>query len=373
MTTVFVCHRSADFRNGVDAITHILKRGLGSANVLVDRSSFVPGSAWLPQLRAQVAQADAVVLVVGSAWTERRPPTQDYVIEELRIARTLRKPIIPIVIAGTRASLKELVPKEVEWLLQLHFVEFDQTIPVDQFHTLLQSALPAFTETSPQRANQLVQLALRRLADGLVAPVRTAAASLHPMPTTVWSGVMQVLFASILFATLVSISIEDKLPGLTSVARGVIAATLSVALLIAILRAFSFLCGAPLAIASLIGFCSYFVASLLVLATVWWTVLAIVIPGPVLVEMFKVADGGAPLLEPVAGWTPENYPIRFVAGVLANWASMIHLAFVLWGFARAASMVLAWRHWTILLLITAPVIALALGLFYVVYALVTEL
>lgn len=356
MPTVFVSHRLQDYEAGVADVIRVLSAHFGPHNVLVDRYSFLPGSSWLSQLRAQVVSADIVVCIVGPAWASSRDSSQgtDYVIEELTIARQLRKQVIPIVLGKDRTRLSSLIPPKLKWLLSLQFLTASPETGDEALLQRLRECLPTASEATAS-SSQLWTLALTRLSQSMVSPVRSAAAAFHPSRRTVATGAIQLCFATVVFGVAATLTV-DRLD-IVSLVRGSFFSFAAVAATASWLGVFSWLARVQVSPIGFFGFAAYLIAALMAAASFWTAAFVSALPEGVLTEMMKRISA-EDLAESMRGWDPGIHGIRFALVTSFNWLCGAHLLFILWGYSRAASMVLGWRSWIVLALISIPATAL---------------
>ena len=126
MALIFISYRRRDYEGGVDAFEKLLRSRYGSTSVLLDQDAFAAGSNWQAEMKAAVVQSSVILCVIGDSWDDANTSLEgtDYLHEELTIARSLGKPIIPVIIgngAGGRALSK--LPKGIAWLSKLHAVD----------------------------------------------------------------------------------------------------------------------------------------------------------------------------------------------------------------------------------------------------------
>ncbi len=126
MASIFISYRRKDYDHGVSALEKHLRTYFGSKSVLLDQEGFLAGTDWQAEMKSAVIQSSVILCAIGDSWgsTNISKEDTDYLHEELAIARSLGKPIIPVVI-GNGAGKQALtsLPKDIAWISKLHVVD----------------------------------------------------------------------------------------------------------------------------------------------------------------------------------------------------------------------------------------------------------
>lgn len=112
----------------------MLQTRFGEGSVRLDKSDFLGGNNWEPQNRLEIAQADIVVCAIGPNFSHSSAHPDmalkvDYVTKELSLARSLGKPIIPVIVGPSddTESLLDHLPSALAWLAPIHIVDCRHT------------------------------------------------------------------------------------------------------------------------------------------------------------------------------------------------------------------------------------------------------
>ncbi len=106
--TVFVSYARSDIRYATP-LYDWLAESLGTRRVLMD-SAFVPGDDWQAAALSAIAQAAAVLVVVGPGWETSGPG--DAVVREVTIALESGRRVIPVLVGGAELPATVLLERQ---------------------------------------------------------------------------------------------------------------------------------------------------------------------------------------------------------------------------------------------------------------------
>lgn len=122
---IFISYRRADSEGMAKNIQAKLKAEYPSSKVFLDKSSLVGGEAFTKQIRDEIDNADVFVILISPYWNSKQgkvriQKTADILRREL--LRAVRKdvPIVPVLINGAKMPAKQSLPRELQFLTQLH-------------------------------------------------------------------------------------------------------------------------------------------------------------------------------------------------------------------------------------------------------------
>lgn len=118
---VFVCYQRADSRDLAARLRDALASRLDQ--VFFDVESIPGGATYREVIHEHLARADVVLVLIGERWDAARLHDEaDDVREELVLARTHGKRVIPVLLGRTAPPPAEQVPAELRWLLDVNAV-----------------------------------------------------------------------------------------------------------------------------------------------------------------------------------------------------------------------------------------------------------
>lgn len=114
---VFVCYRREDAAPWAGRLHDALSARFGAANIFQDVEAVRPGESFVEAIDAAVAQADAVLVVIGPRWAAhaegsagRLAESDDYVRRELEVGLSSGKRMLPVLVGGTTMPTVGQVP-----------------------------------------------------------------------------------------------------------------------------------------------------------------------------------------------------------------------------------------------------------------------
>jgi hypothetical protein len=355
MSSIFISYRSSD-RELVADLFESLSTAFGADQICMDRSTFIPGADWLQQIRAQVASADCLVIAIGPGWLSQEPAdlnptTVDYVVEELSLARHLRKPIVPVLLEVSAKQVSLNLPVKINWINKLHFVQWQRDtkrqstliLSISNIAGVQQASVTTNKSHTSAKIRSTIRSAMTRSFGSLISPVGYAATSLRPNTQNLAVSIAQAAFAvALLVVTAILLS-------------GDISAysTAKILLSMTILAAFAFvghvtsqhLTKSPVSGLSSSSFALHFAATLNTLIALWSLVLWLGTPDSVHQTLTSLTDSELPLEQNLYSKfsTLTRESIIFLA--LLNGAFSIHTIYLVYGNARAVAISLGSRQW----------------------------
>ncbi len=120
---IFISYRRADSRDECSTFKKYLERHYGS--VFLDTDTIPPGANFPEEIRQSIRSSDVVLVVIGPAWDGGGcvHDEGDFVRQEIEYALDQRKPILPVLIKGTRMPNATELPPTLERLAWLNAVE----------------------------------------------------------------------------------------------------------------------------------------------------------------------------------------------------------------------------------------------------------
>lgn len=121
---IFVSYRRADLGGHagilVGRLTDRLTSHFGAANVFLDITAIPAGRDFDEFIGEQVAQADAVLAIIGPDWLielqRRSPHHEDFVFLEIKAALERRIPVIPVLMGDALMPTAEAIPEAINRL-----------------------------------------------------------------------------------------------------------------------------------------------------------------------------------------------------------------------------------------------------------------
>lgn len=361
MSAIFISYRSADealVARLFDALTAVF----GTGRIIMDRATFIPGVDWLQQIRANVASADCVVLAIGPAWLLSRMPAGsamelDYLEEELTLARTLGKPIIPVLLQVPAKTIIPVLPDTLRWLDQLQFLGWE---PSGMRNAALidavvgtggvrRSAWPGAQGQRPNTTGSLIRQATSRLIGSLLRPVGYAAASLRSDTNNLATSATQAIIA-VLLLSMIAIIITGSLSAYSF--SKIVGSIVAFALITALVHVLSQLAlRVPRSALSSSAFALQFAALMHIVVGLWIFTFWLGTPDSVHTTFAAIAESGIPLEQKVSSWMNRLTP-AFLAFVYMHGAVMgLLIVYLIYGNLRGMALSLgARRTWPFVLL-----------------------
>jgi TIR domain len=353
MSAIFISYRSTDL-NLVKSLVEPLAAAFGRDQVVLDRITFISGEDWLQQIRANVAAAECLIVVMGPSWISpvselRDSAMPDYVIEELTLARTLGKVILPILVQVSAKDVSAILPKEIDWLKKIHFLNWQLGGEQDSNLIASVASLAGIRAKSNLRSNRthtndfaiLLRSAITRSLIGLVKPVGAAAASLRPNSTNLAVSSTQAIISVILLAAAGLLFSGD----VTIYAIGKILVTVLTfaAIAFACHIVAQYVANAPRSGLSSSSFALHLAAVLFTSFSLWALLFWLVTPDRVHQHLISAANlpSGQQFVAMLEALTPSTQTFLMIVGNLF----FLHTVYILFGNARGLAISLGSRRW----------------------------
>jgi TIR domain len=380
MSSIFVSYRSLDYDNGVAALYDRLVALYGPTNVTLDRESFLPGATWLPQILSHVAMSEIVLCVIGPSWISSKERATsgdavDYVAEELALAKKLGKPILPISINVEISEVLKIIPSELSWLSNLHFFKFDvlaNDIGADIGASInkLSGIMPVGhsdrSATISARMKLATLYALRSIVGCVLNPTRYAAAALQSTHSSLWQSVLLGL-VSLLPLSLSGALVLGQL-GIFAMAKMLVLIIITASLFFVNFFLLSKQTNSHPSILSLTSFSIHSAAVLNIVIGIWALLLWIFLPDTVQNKFISITNADGFTLYKIEALISDLTTWSKAVLAIFQWGLFIHFAYVIFGLARAGTIVLQWTRWKLLFSLL-PIVITFLGLiFYLLFS-----
>src|SRR5271165_6281954 len=102
-----------------------MRREFGEKSVFMDTSSLQAGFVWSDEIKAALSRADSVIVVIGPEWLRsgtsewgmrRIDKADDWVRQELAMAFSENKRIIPVLVRDARMPPTDVLPETLKAL-----------------------------------------------------------------------------------------------------------------------------------------------------------------------------------------------------------------------------------------------------------------
>jgi hypothetical protein len=128
---IFISYRRSDHPDFVERIRDWFSWRYGRENVFIDFDSIRPASDWDSAIRREIAQSDALIVIIGPKWLKllqgaaKNPDKDDYVRLEIQLALQEGKVIAPVCIKGARQPKSTDLPEELRPVFKRHFSDLN--------------------------------------------------------------------------------------------------------------------------------------------------------------------------------------------------------------------------------------------------------
>lgn len=123
MSGIFISYRREDSAGFAGRLADALEKGLGAERVFRDVDDIRPGQDFVDAIETQLRQMDVVLVLIGPQWSvitrdgvRRLDDPDDFVRQEIRLALTLGKPVIPVLVGGARMPAERDLPEDIRGL-----------------------------------------------------------------------------------------------------------------------------------------------------------------------------------------------------------------------------------------------------------------
>jgi len=348
--SIFICYRREDLTFGVDKLAQMLRSHFGEDAVCMDREAFVGGVEWASQNRALIAKADLIICAMGPTWL-RRPSTQpnqrvDYIAEELRLARSLGKKVLPLSLTEIDIQSLKIVFPQLKWVHNIHITDGKGILYGDN-HSLINSIEDLlgrrFARGKQIGAPSLWARAVSALGESFVRPSAVAASLMCPTHQA-WNVTWRLYVVGFIMGLILSGYRENIT--VDAIIAYAVNTTLVVLSIFASFSLTAILFRSPVPFLTRINFSLHVGAVIIVLgsiaATIIWSIIADeyfarLRPDTYEQFMFNLQE----MLQRIGD---QNLLVWTGIGLVA---SNLYISWIIWSLIRAASLVTMWRWRTI--------------------------
>ncbi|MEM7429448.1 MAG: TIR domain-containing protein [Pseudomonadota bacterium] len=154
MAKFFINYRREDSEGKTFSLRQELLKHFKEDELFMDIKGMEPGKDFEVQIIESVSACDAMLVVIGTSWVEikdkdgnrRLEEDSDFVRSEIRNAINLRKPIIPVLLDGTKMPPAERLPEDIRQLVKFPAMQFT----IEHIEANTQRIANAMKEVLPQ-------------------------------------------------------------------------------------------------------------------------------------------------------------------------------------------------------------------------------
>lgn len=360
MASIFISYRRKDYTAGVSTLEQHLRGYFGQASVVLDQDGFLGGTDWQAEMRAAVIQSSVVICAVGDSWSEPslRKSGPDHLHEELNIARSLGKPIIPVVVgSGAGKSALIQLPAAIAWLTKLHAV--DCTGPELGRIKALERAIGSNVLAATGAGGASIGAMVADLFYSLLYPVSAGGIALRGTASGMTSALLGVSFSAVGLLMLSMVLREDfdalaplgKILGVVVIFVGLVYGLASLITRFGPARAHP---------RGRFTYALRFCAAIITCGVLYFTVWVSFLPDGFFTQMMNaLEEGGAAELKTAE--EINNFPphLMVVMGVF-NLGLIFHLLYITWGFVRSIAAVVRTGRLPAFLLFVSLIMAIGI-------------
>ncbi len=354
MPNIFISYRRKDLQNGVEQLVAKLRSHFGDDLIHLDRDSFVGGTEWSSQNRAHVAQANVILCVIGPAWVQEssigeRSKEEDYLQEELNLARSLGKFIIPVFVGQEEAKAIATIPPKFKWLCNFHILDGRMVAPsetrslVGSIENIIGTSYRGSKKGTISDLSLWIR-AIRTLLESLFHPTSVAASALIPNHRALDIAWRQYVVSGMAF--LITLYQSSDTFFISDIVGFVLFHGLFALCIWAALSMVTLVSRSQLPTLSRVNFSLQTVSSIAALNAISLLFAWLLIPEEHLVRLRNQIDFQdlaftlATSLQEIG----EKEPARALGILILQIGHGLFSMWLLWGFIRAASITLRW-HW----------------------------
>ncbi|MDP4571928.1 toll/interleukin-1 receptor domain-containing protein [Pseudomonas sp. LPH60] len=339
MASIFISYRRKDYATGVSALEQHLRSCFGQRSIMLDQDGFLGGTDWRAEMRSAVIQSSVVICAVGNSWCEPSLPKSgpDYLHEELKVARSLGKPVIPVIVGNGegKPDLSKL-PADIAWLGKLHAV--DCTGPDLGRIKALERAISSNISSDTAQGGTLIGAMFTDLFYSLLYPVSAGGIALRGTASGITSALLGVCLSTaalfmlgmVLFKDLDALESLGKILGVIFIFVGLIYGLASLVIRLGPARTH-----ARGRFAYSLRFCAAIISCWVLYFSLW----AIFAPENVLKQLKNVWEEGG-LVPPNNMEALNELPGHIVLVlIIFNLSLIFHLLYIAWGFVRSMAAV----------------------------------
>ena len=367
MGRIFISHRSADYAESVAPLHGRLVAAYGETNVILDKTHFVPGEDWLPQILSSVATTDIIILALTPSWRSRspRPSQTDYLIEELRLAKKLRKTILPVLIGVTPEEVRASMPLDLAWITDLQFLPNspDDTVLQGALHTKGFRPEPGATLRNrkyPTIGNGSIAIrAAVNLLGSCLFPTSCASLSLQPNGARLQESVLEAFYV----AALMCISTLLATGNLSAyqaarLAMGVVAGT---AIIFALVQLLTVLGKRRPSVVSLFSHALHTASATAFVFVIWILGYWVVLPDDIQVYVYQLLSMPKLNADAAEQFFNRLSTANTIVLTVIQWGAILHAAYVVRGSFIAGVVAVGWRRWQAVSIIAVTFISLLMA------------
>lgn len=165
MGLAFVSYRRLDSAGHAGKVYDLLSAKYPRGQVFLDTGDLKPGDSWSPQLRAALIDSIVVLCVIGRSWDPKRLwETTDFVRQEITVALSKGRPVIPLLFDGVGPPRPEELPGECRAMLQYQAMSFDPwdreayEYKIQQIPAAIERRVRAMFEAGDPQATSQIQV-----------------------------------------------------------------------------------------------------------------------------------------------------------------------------------------------------------------------
>lgn len=160
MSGVFVSYRRADAQGWAGRLGADLAAAFGDVARFFDLASIAPGADFLQAIEASLAEANAVLVLIGPRWLDLRDERgqrrlddpNDVVAAEVALALTRPVPVIPVLLGGAPMPPPAALPEPLRALARRNAIELSDSRwehDRDRLFAALEAATPLKRRAAP--------------------------------------------------------------------------------------------------------------------------------------------------------------------------------------------------------------------------------
>lgn len=343
MISVFLSYRRFDYETSVKQVEDALILEFGKNSIILDQSNFVAGEEWLPQIRIHVIQADVIICIIGESWLTKSQKDDDFVCQELNLARNLGKPIIPVVLNSIDLnSVLEKIPDSIQWLVSLQVIKINYA--TSSGYLALNESIRNLIGSKAERKEKTKIFvptfynSFRKTIKSAFYPLSVAGSSLRPDTTSLITSANSLIIAGLIVILIGTVN-SRAIMTIERFARLQISSFEFLLIIFSIGFLTSIIFKRKLSVLSLTSFSLQFCATIILVFSVYFYTAALILGGEAIVAFQLAADSSTSayiFFDKIAETIlPKIDPSTFAILSIINWAFAAHLIYIIWGYLRA--------------------------------------
>jgi small GTP-binding protein len=158
MSGIFISYRRDDAAASAGRIYDCLSNYFGPHRVFFDRSTIPPGSDFTLEIEDRVANAEAMVVVLGERWLasvgadgkRRLEDPRDLVRREVEAALARGIPLFPVLVAGARLPAADALPETLRGLCRRNALELAERSFAHDLDCLIEAISSSLSALTPR-------------------------------------------------------------------------------------------------------------------------------------------------------------------------------------------------------------------------------